>query len=239
MKTKRNIIEIDEEKCNGCGQCVIGCAEGALQIVDGKARLVGEVYCDGLGACIGECPMDALRVVEREADQFDEEAVEELLEKKKKEEAGKAALGCGCPSAAAMTFDRNIASAQSNDVQSELTHFPIKLQLLNPMAPFLKGTDMLLLSDCSAASYPNLHRDILKGHTVALGCPKLDDVEAHIARLTDILAHADLKSLTVVTMEVPCCGGLMYIAEKAKEASGSNTPIKRIITSRDGQIIKR
>ncbi len=239
MKTKRNIIEIDEEKCNGCGQCVIGCAEGALEIVDGKARLVGEVYCDGLGACIGECPMDALRVVEREAVPFDEEAVEELLEKKKEKESGKAAMGCGCPSAAAMTFDRNKGAAQCGDALSELTHFPIKLQLLNPMAPFLKGSDMLLLSDCSAAAYPNLHRDILKGRTVAMGCPKLDDVEAHIARLTDIFAHADLKSLTVVTMEVPCCGGLMYIAEKAKEASGSNTPIKRIITSRDGQIIQR
>lgn len=240
MKKKRNIIEIDEEKCTGCGQCILACAEGALKLVDGKAKLVGEVYCDGLGACIGECPEGALTITQREADDFDEKAVEELLHGEKAPENKEPALACGCPSAAAMTFERPACEcdgASAGAAASQLSHFPIKLQLLNPAAPFLKGAELLLLADCAAAAYPDLHSRLLRGRAVAMGCPKLDDADAHIQRLADILKHSGLAAITIVQMEVPCCGGLVHITEKALEASGVRLPVKRIIISRDGKLL--
>lgn len=246
MPKKRKIIEIDESKCTGCGNCIISCAEGALQLVDGKAKLVKDVYCDGLGACIGECPEDALRIVERAAEDYNEAEVEKLKRatEKKSDTAEKkeAPLACGCPSASAMTFDRPKSPAADRprgEPQSELTHFPIQLQLLNPAAPFLKGADLLLLADCVAAAYPDLHDKLLRGRAVAMACPKLDDLEAHIEALTEILKVAGLKSLTVAIMEVPCCGGLAYAAEKAVEAAGVSLPLKKIIISRDGRIISQ
>lgn len=243
MKTKREIIEIDEEKCTGCGQCILSCAEGALELVDGKAKLVGEIYCDGLGACIGECPEDALKIVEREADDFDEEAVEELLAKKKKEEAAKepAPPAGGCPGSAAMALKDRPAETVSSDgasESSELGHWPVKLQLLGPQAPFLRGSDLILLADCVAAAYPNLHRKLLRGHTIAMGCPKLDDLEAHIERLAEILKGAGLKSLTVAHMEVPCCHGFMHAAGQAIKRAGVDIPLRRIIVGRRGEILK-
>jgi len=247
MKKMRKIIEIDEEKCTGCGECIVACAEGALELVDGKAQMVGEIYCDGLGACIGECPVDALRIVEREAEDFDEAAVEELLEKRKLGESEKAAapqkaMACGCPGTMARSISREVSrhdDAAHGALRSELGHWPIKLQLLGPQAPYLKGSDLVLMADCTGFSFPNLHREILRGRTIAIGCPKLDDLDAHIHRLTQILKGAAPKSLTVVHMEVPCCRGFVHAATKAIELSGINLPLRRIMVGIHGEILER
>lgn len=242
-KKPRQIIKIDEEKCTGCGQCIIACAEGALQLVDGKAKLVSDVYCDGLGACLGECPEGAMEIIERPADEFDEKAVEERLEQLKGgHEAHKAAepLACGCPGASVMTFERKAAAAggPAGDTPSELGQWPIKLQLLGPSAPFLKGADLVLMADCVGVSQPDLHRKLLRGKAIAIGCPKLDDLDAHIERLADILEGARPRSLTVAHMEVPCCHGFVYAAEKAIERAGVDVPLKKIMIGRAGDILE-
>jgi len=247
----RKIIEIDEEKCTGCGECIIACAEGALALVDGKARLTGDVYCDGLGACIGECPEGALTIIEREAEEFDEEAVEELLKKQEKEALHKEesdkppekpAPPMACPGSRVMTLERpekNACDEATGEIGSELGHWPVKLQLLGPGAPFLKHADLLLTADCVAVAYPELHRKLIKDRAVAIGCPKLDDLEAHIERLAEILKGARPRSLTVVHMEVPCCRGFLYAAEKAIEKSGVDVPLGRIQVGIKGEIQER
>lgn len=240
MKKIRKIIEIDEDKCTGCGQCITACAEGALQLVDGKARLVGEILCDGIGACIGNCPEDALRIVEREADDFDEEAVHEHLGKRAASPA-QPTLACGCPSSAAMSFSpiqdtRGLGPCRA-DAVSRLGHWPVKLQLLSPAAPFLKGSDMLLLADCCGVACPNLHEKLLKGKTVAIACPKLDDIEQHIQRLSEILSQAAPRELAIVHMEVPCCTGLVHAALKAAQRAGVSIPMKHIVIGRRGEIL--
>jgi len=236
MKTKRNIIEIDEEKCTGCGKCISACAERALELVNGKAKLVGDVYCDGLGACIGECPEGALTIGRKDSNAFSEQAVNELQKKKLNP---KEVLPNGCSSARAMTLAHKEEGNPSHDIPSQLGHWPIKLQLLSPMAPFLKGSDLLLLADCTAAAFPDLHRILLKGNTIAMGCPKLDEIDAHINQLADIIRAADLSSLTVVYMEVPCCFGFVLAAQKAIEKAGLKIPLARIKISRTGGIIEQ
>lgn len=238
MQKIRKIIEIDEHKCTGCGLCITACAEGALQLVNGKAKLVSDVYCDGLGACLGECPEGALKIIERAAEDFSEVAVKEL---EAKNSASLNTLPCGCPSSAAMALKPKDAACPGGpavDQASELTHWPIKLQLLNPAAPFLKDTDLVLLADCCAASMPDLHRKILKGHAVAMGCPKLDDIEAHIVRLAEILKTARPQSLTVVHMEVPCCFGFVHAAQTAAQRAGVSIPMRRLKIARTGEIIE-
>jgi ferredoxin len=239
MKKTRKIIEIDEAKCNGCGQCILSCAEGALRLVDGKAKLVGDIFCDGLGACIGECPEGALKIIDRPADAFDEKAVEVHLGKTGEENNNKTLL-CGCPSSAMMELKKSPCSddtAPAGAAVSQLGHWPVKLQLLGPQAPFLKNADLVLLADCVAVAYPDLHKKILKDRAIAIGCPKLDDLEAHIERLVQILAGAQPNSLTVVHMEVPCCSGFLYAATEAIERSGVKVPLKRIIISRSGEVL--
>jgi Pyruvate/2-oxoacid:ferredoxin oxidoreductase delta subunit len=241
MKKTRKIIKIDEEKCTGCGQCIIKCAEGALILVDGKARLMSDVYCDGLGACLGECPEGALEIIEREADDFDETSVEELLKDKESEKhkTHQDKLPCGCPSSQTMTLKHDKTSKiQSEDIGSELSHWPIQLQLLNPNAPFLKDSDLLLLADCTAVAFPNLHTKLLRNHTIAMGCPKLDNLDTHIDRLADILKIAKPKSLTVIYMEVPCCRGFVYAAQEALNRSGVNIPLKIKMIGRTGEILE-
>jgi len=236
MKKTRSIIEIDETKCNGCGQCIMACAEGALKLVDGKAKLVGDIYCDGLGACIGECPLGALKIIERPAEDFDEAVVEQShAPAVKKVET----LPCGCPSSAAMSLKtiNTESSAQTHHNPSELMHWPVKLQLLGPQAPFLRDADLLLLADCVAVAHPNLHRDILKSKAVAIGCPKLDDLEAHIERLSEILKGARPRSLTVVHMEVPCCAAFMHAAQEAIRRAGVDIPLRRTVVSRTGTVL--
>ena len=247
MGKTRKIIEIDEEKCNGCGQCILSCAEGALELVDGKAKLVGEIYCDGLGACIGDCPEDALTIIEREADDFDEEAVDALLKTQKQSPAAaeapqkEAPMACGCPATQTMTLKKTEGAAgdePAGPLHSQLGHWPIKLQLLGPNAPFLKGADLLLMADCTAVAFPDLHRKLLSGRAVALGCPKLDDLDAHVQRLSEILAGAGPRSLTVVYMEVPCCHGFMFGAQKAIEMSGVDLPLHQMMIGRSGEILR-
>lgn len=246
MRKLRNIIQIDEDKCTGCGQCILDCAEGALKLVDGKAKLVGEVYCDGLGACLSGCPTGALKVIQREADDFDEQAVEAMLQAQGRSlpPAGghapqaPAPRAGGCPSAAGLSLCPSDQTATlSGQAASQLEHWPIKLQLLNPQAPFLKGADLLLLADCAAASLPDLHARLFKGRAVSLACPKLDDAQAHIRKLAQVLEGAQPRSLTVVIMEVPCCRGLDYIAKQAMELAGVHPRLGSLVVARNGQVL--
>ncbi len=253
VKTVRKIVKINEEKCNGCGACVPRCAEGALKIIDGKARLVSEVYCDGLGACLGECPMGAITIEERVAEEFDEETVECHLQEEEHDEetlacgcssatvtefGEKEEIACGCPSAQVQELDSHIVSSpvQSVHQSSTLRHWPVQLTLVPVRAPFLQGADVLLAAHCVAFAYGGFHHDFLKDHALLIACPKLDDIEAHLDKLTQLVAHSGLKSLTVVHMEVPCCSGLVYLAKKAIEASGRKIPLKEITIGVRGDI---
>ncbi len=236
MKTIRKIIEIDEELCDGCGQCVPGCAEGALQIIDGKARLVKDVYCDGLGACLGECPNGALKVVEREAEEFDETAVEKYLTEKEKNKET-LTMACGCPSTHIQEFKKNDAVKGNIHADSALSHFPIKIRLVPAKAPFLKGADLLILADCVGVAFPALHSDLLNGKAVMIGCPKFDDVDEYIAKFAEIFKIAGIKSITVAMMEVPCCSGLVGIVKKAMEKAQKNIHIKQVVISPKGHIL--
>lgn len=239
-KVKRQIIKIDEDKCNGCGACVPGCEEGALQIIDGKAKLVSEVYCDGLGACLGECPTGALTIEEREVEAFDEEAALKHVEKSKKEEK-KAPLACGCPGTMARTLNKEQKSGscckeqRSDSTPSQLNQWPIQLTLIPAMAPYLKNADFVLLADCSAVAYANLHSDLLKGRVIAMACPKLDDTEPYVEKLAQMMKANEFNSVEVVMMEVPCCGGLSNVADQAKELAGVDINIKKTIITIEGE----
>jgi NAD-dependent dihydropyrimidine dehydrogenase PreA subunit len=247
MKVMRKIIEIDEEKCDGCGLCVPSCAEGSLKLVDGKVRVVSDNLCDGLGACLGECPNDALKIIEREAEEFDEEAVEKYLaEKEEKEELPDRMIGGGCPSARIMQFspaasqaDDQSQPAGSPPQMSALTHWPIQIHLVPPTAPFLKGADLLVLADCVPVAFPTLHRDFLKGKAVMMGCPKLDDAQKYIDKFAQVFRTAGIKSITTVVMEVPCCSGLPMIVKKGLELSGADIPVEEVVVSTKGSVLKR
>lgn len=299
---KRNIITIDENLCNGCGNCVPECPEGALQIIDGKARLVSDLFCDGLGACIGECPTGALTVEKREAEPYDEakvmeniikagpntikahlkhllehgetelykEALAVLKEKnisvpedhraqnRKKDNPKQIAniaysnhAQGGCPGSAIKNFITNNHNTESGenhsgvqektsaaDHSSALTHWPVQLHLLSPHAPYLYGSDVLLAADCSAFSVGAFHATYLKGHTLAIACPKLDQgINNYIEKLTVMIDEAKINTLTVLIMQVPCCGGLIQIAKKAVEKASRNIPIKKIVISLEGKEI--
>ncbi len=239
--SRRTIIKIDEDKCDGCGECIVACAEGALEIVDGKARLVSDRYCDGLGACLGECPQGAISMIEREAAAFDEEAVHARLSGREAEAAatiaaGPESLASGCPGSMAQILT---PAAQAGAEQtSQLSQWPIQLQLLNPEAPFLLGSDLILVADCTAVAYANLHSRFIKGHTIAMACPKLDDMQAHVQKLVDILRSAHLNSLTILHMEVPCCGGIVRGAQMAVQQAGVDLPVRSITIARDGSILQ-
>lgn len=246
MKIKRKIIQIDQEKCDGCGQCVPSCAEGALQIVDGKARLMAEKYCDGLGACLGECPNDALGVIEREAEDFDEKAVEEHMKSLSAHKSPELQpMACGCPSAQIQSFSPAKSCQEANQpgsgvsAHSALSHWPVQIRLVPPTAPFLKGADLLVAADCTPVAYPNFHRDFLDGKVVMVGCPKFDEAQAYIQKFADIFTMAGIKSIEVVTMEVPCCQGLPLIVKKGLELSGKRIPINQVIISTRGEVLKR
>lgn len=246
MKIKRKIVEIDESLCDGCGNCVPSCAEGAIEIRDGKARMVAEKFCDGLGACLGDCPTGALRIIEREAEDFDEEAVERYLSEKEASKPRKApVVVSGCPSAGVMTFPSADECSRANEPRtgapsgSALTHWPVQIRLVPPTAPFLRGADLLVAADCAPVAYPGFHQDLLKGRKVLLGCPKFDDVQEYVQRFKDIFRTADIKSVTVVDMEVPCCSALPMIVRKGAEAAGKQVPIEEIVIGREGRVIRR
>ncbi|MFC1823570.1 ATP-binding protein [Thermodesulfobacteriota bacterium] len=247
MKVDRKIIEIDEDLCDGCGNCVPSCAEGALEIVDGKAKLVAEVYCDGLGACLGDCPTGALQVIEREADEFDEEAVEKHMSETTQEKAPDAeTLPCGCPSTQLQTFVPPHADhgahqpvQQAGSIPSELAHWPVQIRLVPPTAPFLKGSDLLVVADCTPIAYPQFHQDFLKGKTVMMGCPKFDEADEYIQKFAEIFEKAQIKSITVVVMEVPCCQGMPMIVERGMEKAGKQIPMEKVVISLKGDILDR
>jgi NAD-dependent dihydropyrimidine dehydrogenase PreA subunit len=230
----RNIVKIDEDKCNGCGKCVTACVEGAIKLINGKAKLVSETYCDGLGACIGHCPMDAITIEKRECAGFDEEAVKKHLENAKKPLPPK---GFVCPGMQAKQFTKK--DSMKGDVCSQLSHWPIQLGLVSPNAPFLQGTDLLLTADCVPFAMGDFHSKLLKDHSLIIACPKLDDVEPYIEKLTQIINAGNLKSLSVVHMEVPCCFGLTRIAQQAISNSRKKIGFEDITISLDGQVKNR
>jgi len=230
--TLRKIVHIDEEKCNGCGACVPSCAERALQIVDGKARLISEIYCDGLGACLGKCPQDAITVEERVAENFDEEAVTHHLAEKNRKGAPIA-----CPSASIAEFEMEQLPLQSASQPSLLRNWPVQLTLVPPGAPFLKGADVVLAAQCVPFAHANFHRDFLVGTSLLIACPKLDDFQAHLSKLTEVLKKSDIKSLTIVHMEVPCCSGLVYLARQAIKSSGRDIPLRDVTIGIKGGIL--
>ena len=242
MRVKRKIVEIDDELCDGCGQCILSCAEGAIEVRDGKARLVEERYCDGLGACLGECPKGALIIVEREVDDFDEAAVEAYL-KEKAEEPAEPALQFACPAAQIQTFSPEASADVTKEnrpqaeTRSSLSHWPVQIHLVPPTAAFLKGADLLVAADCTPIAYPNFHHDFLKGKVVMIGCPKFDNIPEYVQKFTDIFNNADIKSITTLIMEVPCCSGLPMIVKKAMEAAGKDIPLEEVVIGARGEIL--
>ena len=229
---RRKIVRIDEARCNGCGQCVTACVEGAIALVGGKARLVKDSYCDGLGACLGDCPEGAISIEEREAAAFDQAAAAP--------EVAAAALPCGCPGTAVRALQPAAAEAwPSRGVPpqaSQLAQWPIQLALIPPTAPFLRGKELALLADCAGFAFPALHAEVLAGRAVAVACPKLDDVAArgYVQKLAAILAANAIPKLTVYRMEVPCCAGLTRIAQEALRASGTETPFEEVVIAIQG-----
>ncbi len=279
---KRKIIQIDEEKCNGCGICIPNCHEGAMQLIDGKARLISDLFCDGLGACIGHCPEGAIEIIEREAEPYDERKVMEAMipkgrntilahldhlrdhneteflqqainylqennimmtpEKTENHSHGE----CGCPGSAARDFRTepvvetgHAPSLQPIPPASELRQWPVQLHLLNPQASYFKNADVVLAADCAAFAMGNFHDRFLKGKSIAIACPKLDsNKESYIQKLSSMIVDTKINSLTVVMMEVPCCGGLLQMAQTARTNAGRNIPIKQAIVSLQGEVIE-
>ena len=234
----RRIIQIDEDKCNGCGACANACHEGAIGMVNGKAKLLRDDYCDGLGDCLPTCPTGAITFVEREAAAYDEEAVKENMKKKAKEK--KSPAFSGCPGQRMRQFDRrNLAPAVSadNSLTSELRQWPVQIKLVAPNAPYFNGCDLLIAADCTAYAYGNFHQAFIKDHITLVGCPKLDAVD-YSEKLTQIFTYNDIKRITLTRMTVPCCGGMAMAVQKAIQASGKNIPLKIVIISPDGQIVQ-
>lgn len=229
----RRIIEINREKCNGCGACAAACHEGAIAMVDGKAQLMRDDYCDGLGDCLPACPTGAITFVEREAVAYDEAAV--LAAKAKKEEK----LPCGCPGSAARAIHREESPCDvRTPQQSQLRQWPVQIKLAPVNAPWFDGAKLLVAADCTAYAYANFHQDFIKGRITLVGCPKLDAVD-YSDKLTEILKHNDIRSITVVRMEVPCCGGIEQAVKKALLNSGKLIPWDVVIVSTDGRILDR
>lgn len=246
---KRQIIKIDESKCTGCGACIVNCAEGSLEIRNGKAVLVKESLCDGLGACIGHCPEGALTIEERDADEFNEEDVKERLSSLKKDEQRQSTASPrkfhhqgGCPSAGLVNLKPSAKAGHAADETlamvgaSALGNWPVQLSLLPPTAPFFRDADLLLSADCAPFAMAAFHQKLLNGKVLAIGCPKLDDADEYYEKLKNIFISAGVKSVAVARMEVPCCGGLTMIAKKALEDSGVNIPMEEIIIRRDGTV---
>jgi Fe-S-cluster-containing hydrogenase component 2 len=257
----RNIVQINEDKCNGCGDCVPACAEGAIRVIDGKARVVSETYCDGLGACLGHCPRGAISIIQRPAAAFDEEAVARHLQASAPQsptarqplperESLPAREHHGCPGSHSMQLQvlesdpRSAVNATpvaatptSSDSPSRLTHWPVQLHLVSPQSAILKYADLLLVADCVPFAYADFHAKILDGRPVTIGCPKLDDCQAYVQKLSQIIHVAQIRSLTVVHMEVPCCAGLLRIAQLAVQQTGADIAVHSVVVSVRGQLL--
>jgi NAD-dependent dihydropyrimidine dehydrogenase PreA subunit len=257
MKVCRKIIKIDEEKCDGCGLCIPGCPEGALQIIDGKARLIKENFCDGLGACIGECPRDALSIEEKEVEEYDEEGViahikeksTELLKKHLKhlkEHAHELPQNhshpgmTACPSAKILQWEgKEEEAGEKVEINSELRQWPVQLRLVSVNAPYFQDADLVLIADCVPFAYANLHQELLKGKSIAVGCPKFDEVDIYLDKLTEIFKSSNIKSLKVLHMEVPCCYGLVHLAKEDLKKSGKKIPLEIIKIGIKGEVLSR
>lgn len=229
----RKIIHIDQEKCNGCGLCAEACHEGAIGIVDGKAKLLRDDYCDGLGDCLPACPMEAISFVEREAAAYDEAAV--LVNKKKQQEQP---LACGCPGTQSRQIRREAAMSEQMEaaVASRLQQWPVQIKLAPLCAPYFDGVNLLIAADCTAYAYGNFHNEFIRGHVTLIGCPKLDEGD-YTEKLTQIIAGNDIRSVVVARMEVPCCGGIEHAVKNALQASGKFIPWRVVTISTDGRII--
>jgi len=239
MVIRRKIVQIDEEKCNGCGECAIACAEGAIAIIDGKARLISETYCDGLGACLGECPQDAITIEEREADVFDPVAVEQHLYSQSTITAHHAPLACGCPGSASQTIARSGHAAGSQEATpSELANWPLQLHLAPAQASYFQGAKLLIAADCVPFAFADFHRTLLRHHTLLIGCPKLDDATFYRDKLADILAGNEIESIDVAYMEVPCCFGLVQLVRQAVAQSGKAVPVSLTKIGIRGKIVE-
>ena len=274
---RRKIIKIDERKCNGCGLCIPNCPEGALRIIDGKARIISDLFCDGLGACIGHCPEGAIEIEEREAEKYDEkkvmpdivkqgsnvikahlehlkdhgesgymqEALEYLRENKIAVpgiDGGHGHHAGGCPGSGVMDLREDHRSepknAEAADQLSQLRQWPVQITLVPPNAPYFKGADLLFAADCVPFAYSNFHNRLLKGKILLMGCPKLDNVEPYIEKITSIIKDNDIHSITCAYMEVPCCFGMVNMLETAISASGKNIPLEKILVGIKGEILK-
>jgi len=236
----RDIVFIDEDKCNGCGECIPNCAEGAIKLINGKAKLVDDRFCDGLGACLGHCPQDAITIIKRDAPGFDEAAVKKHLEHtthEKKAHKEHKELPCGCPGSMAMDLrsEKKEQSSVSSRQSPELRQWPVQLMLVSPEASYFKDSDLLVAADCVPFAYPNFHQDFLKGKSVIIGCPKLDDADFYVEKLTELIKKNNLKSITLVNMEVPCCFGLQRIVEEAVKKSGKVLPIRQTVITIRGE----
>jgi len=231
----RNIVKIDEEKCTGCGLCVDACAEGAIKLINGKAKLISEVYCDGLGACIGQCPENAITIEKREAAEFDEHATKAHLEQQKNAQPQS---GFPCPGMMTQQLREKDQAVESETEQmpSQLSHWPVQLKLVSPSAPYFANADLLLVADCVPFAMGDFHSRFLKDHNVAVGCPKLDDAEFYIEKLALILKANDLNSLTVIHMEVPCCFGLTQITREAIARSGVKMSFEDVTIDLHGNV---
>lgn len=248
---KRNIITIDEGKCNGCGLCASACHEGAIRMIDGKARLISESYCDGLGACLPACPTGAITIEEREAAAFDEAAVAQHIPKKAQpavEATQKPPeMACGCPGTMARAIERPATAARpaaqapaadpDADVPSQLRQWPCQIQLVNPMAPYLRGAHLLVAADCTAYANANVHQKWIKGRITMIGCPKLDDAD-YAEKLSEILVNNDIQSITVLRMSVPCCGGIVQAVKQAMLSTGTMVPWQVVTIDTNGDILK-
>lgn len=253
----RNIVHIDEDKCDGCGLCVPSCAEGAIKIVDGKAQIAADNLCDGLGACLGDCPRDAITIIERDADDFDEAAVEKHLHEQQaaaplhktpataapqEKPAQPAPHHGGCPGSRAMSFAPATPAAEASAAgsqPSQLAQWPVQLLLVPATAPYFQDADLLITADCVPFACPDYHRDFLAGKAVVIACPKLDDMNANVEKLTNILRSSSIKSITVLRMEVPCCGGIVMAAKQALAASGKEIPFEEVTIGIRGEVVKR
>ena len=233
---KRKIIRIDEEKCNGCGACAAACHEGAIEMIDGKARLTREDYCDGLGDCLPACPTEAITFEEREAPAYNEEAVRRA---KMQKHGGK--LPCGCPGTQSKSIRRESTacptSAPTGSVHSQLSQWPVQIKLVPVNAPYFEGANLLIAADCTAYAYGNFHNEFIRNRITLIGCPKLDEGD-YAEKLTQIIANNDIKSVTIVRMEVPCCGGIENAAKRAIQAGGKFIPWRVVTVTTDGRLVE-
>lgn len=245
---RREIVTIDESKCDGCGLCVPACHEGAIKIVGGKAKLIADRLCDGLGACLGHCPRGAIQIETRDADAFDEAAVAAhvtppsvLPQAPRATQPAPAAAGQhgGCPGSRMMRFDRPAPQPTSAPMESasELTHWPVQLGLLPPTAPVLHGARLLVAADCVPVAYAGFHQKLLRGRTVMIGCPKFDDLKGYAAKLTEIIARNELEEIVVARMEVPCCTGIATAVQFAREQAAVDVPVREVVVGTRGDVV--